>query len=361
MIGSGVPLSVAEDWRQAVSLAATKPRTRRRAVSKPGKTNRTPEPRDPALAALMETQLHASITEVDRPALIDLLSALEVLPRGPACTEWLLTLPYRPAEEALAMYRTDPDPLAQLFHSPACRLARGRPRCAHEADYSASAAGLRRVCAEVLCDIIASGLGERIEQMLLAAASSELSGKLTLGCDVTVRRSCDGSHGAKAAWEKHNPGAVHNDSWDGTILCFGLVSTKLGTPVYPAARFPNPLEVFLRQSRTGRKGAQQLEDGTETSAERAALLGPRRPWKAGTLVVMPACVAHSKPVDIDPDPTTARWFCRATLRVAIEGRRDSTPAGHALRLALALLVAEHVWQDRDFAAAARAFDRNRRT
>jgi hypothetical protein len=178
---------------------------------------------------------------------------------------------------------------------------------------------------------------------------------------VTVRRSAAGSHGVKAAWEKHEPGAVHIDSFDGTILCFGLISTKLGTPIYPEARFLNPLDMFLRQSRTGHKGAHQLEDGTETKAERAALLGPRRRWRAGTLVVMPACVAHSKPIDDDPEPTTARWFCRATLRVAIEGRRDSTPAGHALRLALALLVAEHVWEDPDFALAATALDRQRRT
>ena len=103
---------------------------------------------------------------------------------GRACTEWILTLPYLPAEEALAVYRTGPDPLAPLFHSPACRLARGRPRCAHEADYPASAAGLRRVCAKVLCDVIASGLGEKLEKMLLAAACSELGGKVTLGADV---------------------------------------------------------------------------------------------------------------------------------------------------------------------------------
>lgn len=30
-----------------------------------------------------------------------------------------------------------------------------------------------------------------------------------------------------------NAAPVHCDSWDGTVVCFGLCSTKLGTPVYP--------------------------------------------------------------------------------------------------------------------------------
>ena len=46
---------------------------------------------------------------------------------------------------------------------------------------------------------------------------------------------------------------VHCDSWDGTVLCFALTSTKLGTDVYPAAVFeaPSAAELFVYQSRTG--------------------------------------------------------------------------------------------------------------
>lgn len=33
-------------------------------------------------------------------------------------------------------------------------------------------------------------------------------------------------------------GRVHCDSFDGNILCFALCSTKLGTPIYPEAKFP---------------------------------------------------------------------------------------------------------------------------
>jgi hypothetical protein len=45
--------------------------------------------------------------------------------------------------------------------------------------------------------------------------------------------------------------AIHSDSWDGTVLCFGLCSTKLGTPVYPDCLFPDPVAMFISQSRTG--------------------------------------------------------------------------------------------------------------
>ena len=78
----------------------------------------------------------------------------------------------------------------------------------------------------------------------------------------------------------------------------------------------------------------------------------RRTWTANTLVVMPAAVAHSKPderMDPDPEPSEPRWFCRAVIRVAIA--RGTAAKGE--RMALALLVAEHVWGDTRFAAAAR--------
>jgi hypothetical protein len=48
----------------------------------------------------------------------------------------------------------------------------------------------------------------------------------------------------------------------------------------------------------------------------------------------------------------ARWFCRATIRVALAGRKASLAQGE--RLALALLVAEHVWGDAGFVVAVKA-------
>lgn len=79
--------------------------------------------------------------------------------------------------------------------------------------------------------------------------------------------------------------------------------------------------------------------------------GRLRAWRPGTLVVLPAATAHSRPDEPDGDPAVPRWFCRASIRVALEGRKD--PDARAKRLQLALLVAEHVWGDVEFAAAAR--------
>ena len=61
-----------------------------------------------------------------------------------------------------------------------------------------------------------------------------------------------------AAPAAHTTAPVHCDSWDGTIMCFGLCSTKLGTPVYPDAVFPQPLHEFLSQSATGKSYPSQL-------------------------------------------------------------------------------------------------------
>ena len=133
------------------------------------------------------------------------------------------------------------------------------------------------------------------------------------------------------------------------MLCFGLASTKLGTPIWPEATFPDAVRMFVRQSRTGNKFAHQLEG----EGEGGSPFGPQRPWRPGTLVAMPACVAHSKPFAADTDPETPRWFVRATVRMGVAGRRRVDEAGRAERLALALMVAEHVWGDAAFARLAR--------
>ena len=177
-----------------------------------------------------------------------------------------------------------------------------------------------------------------------------LRDRIRIGADVTIRRTLGVQHGAAASYEKHNPSAVHSDSWDGTVLGFALLSTKLGTPVYPEAVFPSPIAMFLSQSRTGRNDAHQLDMKKN--------IGALRDWNPGTLVIMPAAVAHSKPsqeqIALDPDPSIPRWFCRATLRVAIRGRRGKTREAREERLGLAILVARHVWGDPSFASAVEA-------
>ena len=178
----------------------------------------------------------------------------------------------------------------------------------------------------------------------------------------------DGDHAADAATSPMPPpppppppraAVIHCDSWDGTILCFGLCSTKLGTPVYPDCAFPSPIALFLSQSRTGKSHPHKPQ-------EAGGEVGPLRKWVPNTLVVLPAATAHSRPdenIEPDADPDIPRWFCRATLRVAIAGKPRGKAAKRAAkkefeadRLALALLVAETVWGDPVFATAARSCD-----
>lgn len=103
--------------------------------------------------------------------------------------------------------------------------------------------------------------------------------------------------------------------------------------------------------------------------------GPLREWTPGTVMVMSAATAHSRPHQPDPEPHLPRWFCRASLRVAVtppnddvdvtvDGEGINGAAVHkgdpkaelrAARLAVGVLVAEHVWGDPEFAAAARAY------
>jgi len=211
---------------------------------------------------------------------------------------------------------------------------------------------IRHVGAAVVCK--AWGMMEGRIDALMGAVADEmpgLRGRLLIGADVTIRRSLEGQHGTAAPYERHNPSAVHSDSWDGTVLGFALTSSKLGTPCYPEAVFPCPIGMFLSQSKTGRNEAYQLD---------VSNLGPLRPWIPRTLVIMPATTAHSKPsakqIQADPLPEVPRWFCRATLRVAIaHGFRSQgrTHEARSERLALALIVATHVWGDPIFANAAR--------
>ena len=197
---------------------------------------------------------------------------------------------------------------------------------------------------------------------LLAAIDEELpalareTGRIRFGADVTLRRTVGAKHGDPAPHEKHDPSAAHCDSYDGTILGFGLCSTKLGTPTYPTAAFPYPISLFISQSRTGKNLAVQVSNVNK--------LGPLRPWRLGSFVVMPAATAHSKPTAEQiasqnrAEHEKPRWFVRTVLRVHIPDLwRKETYGGRTAeareeRLALSILVAKHVWGDAKFAAAA---------
>ena len=146
-------------------------------------------------------------------------------------------------------------------------------RCPHEVDAVVGGA-LRACCGRVLVET-ASVIEARVAK-LLAAVSAELPqlhGRLKIGADVTLRRTVQGQHGDDVVPSKQKKeggggdggansrhastttvtkprprAAVHCDSWDGSILCFGLCSTKLGTPVYPDATFPSsPVKLFVQQ------------------------------------------------------------------------------------------------------------------
>lgn len=249
-----------------------------------------------------------------------------------------------------------------------CRSHRGRfrPGCQHLSPATVTA--LRGVCTKVLAGC-AEALSAGAAAALGAVEPRALQDRIRIGADVTIRRTVAGQHGIDKTAGTDTPrrgrgglaasdgGAlgdvamVHCDSFDGSVLCFGLCSTKLGTPVFPDAVFNDPVRLFLEQSQAGRGQPSQLGSHDAPTAP----LGPRRPWTAGSLVIMPAATAHSRPDEVlepDPAPAVPRWFVRATVRASIAGRRP--PATEAERLAVALAVAEHCWGDPVFAAAAAA-------
>ena len=302
-----------------------------------------PRGQDDDLSHLQHLQLCPTIIEAPAVELCALLRSLETRVDHRQRCEWRSTVFANAHDQsALKRFRCAAD-LAPHFNKVRCR--------GNDVVEDGDDARVRRLAAEVVCTAWEL-LEERLHAVLKnAERSTTLRGRVRVGADFTVRRTARAQHGSPASYEKHNPSAPHSDSFDGTVLGFALVSTKLGTPVYPRAKFPCPLDMFLSQSRTGRNDAHQLDSTT---------LGPLRAWKPNTLVVMPACTAHSKPstqqIESDTTPEEPRWFCRATLRVAVAGgfQRGRTEAARRDRLALSMLVAEHVWGDADFVAGARA-------
>ena len=304
-------------------------------------------------------QLRAAIIQTEATAIVAAMMALEgvAAPSPPQstvcagqCGEWVARVFLDEGQSPATGFGGLDCLQAGLDLS--CRTHRGSAH-AMGCTQKGSAAGmaLRRVCAMMLQSTFAP-LEARVDRLLAAVAAARpgLAGRLKFGADVTIRRTCTARGGHDVEATGYSMSGVHCDSWDGTILCFGLCSTKLGTPVYPEAVFPSPVDMFLTQSRTGKSLPYTL--GTVDQAH----LGPLRRWKPGTLVVLPAATAHSKPaaaVEVDEAPETPRWFCRVTIRLAIAGRRPRAQTNELTeRLALALLVAEHVWGDTGFAAAA---------
>ena len=189
---------------------------------------------------------------------------------------------------------------------------------------------------------------------------------------LTVRRDT-------GALGEQNP--VHADTFDGTMLAFALMCTKVPTPVYPAAAFaPSALERFVQEA----AGAPGVTRPAEIHAQPAT---PARAAREGCLLLLPPGVAHSIPNTALPIEAgeavseqgvllsragEARWFCRVSLEVVPAPPAGAAAAGGAwaqwtrqwpgadagaqrgTRMRVALLAARHVWGDAEFAERARA-------
>ncbi len=167
----------------------------------------------------------------------------------------------------------------------------------------------------------------------------------------------------------NNP--VHADAFDGTIALFALASNIMGTPIYPDAVFAEePLDQFVAEADGGpgcRPDAIRLLNFVPGHS--MGETGPLRPWHTGSCVILPAAVAHAIPSGVVP-ADTPRWFCRVTVEIVpacggqvdVEGHPFAQHGGWGspghpgieLRRKVCALVAEHVWGDESFAAAARA-------
>ena len=169
---------------------------------------------------------------------------------------------------------------------------------------------------------------------------------------------------------------VHADTFDGTMLAFALMCTKVPTPVYPAAAFePSALQRFVQEA----AGTPGVTRPAEIHAQPAT---PARAAREGCLLLLPPAVAHSIPNTaacieageavseqgvVLSRANQARWFCRVSVEVvpapsaggaAVGGAWDQWarewPGGPDTRGRVALLAARHVWGDADFAEQARA-------
>lgn len=182
---------------------------------------------------------------------------------------------------------------------------------------------------------------------------------------------------------------IHADSFDGTICSFALMSTKMGTPIYPAGLFSvAPLDQFVQESFGGFGGFEcrppEIRLQTNAASNRP-ISNALRPWRDGSLVILPAAVPHSIPNGYVHDFQSSshagemfasfddpRWFTRVTLEIVHKDGVDfgknpfgqwqngwptvTSPTGQVyspLRLKVSYLVAKHVWNNENFASMAR--------
>lgn len=169
---------------------------------------------------------------------------------------------------------------------------------------------------------------------------------------------------------EHNP--VHADTFDGTMCAFGLMSTKVPTPIFPVATFePSALERVVQEAAGADRSTRPPE--IHTSSDAGA-----RPSRGGCLVVLPPSVAHSipnTPESVESQSSTSelgtllskegspRWFCRVSIEVVPDGPpvdgawnqwRRAWPGGADTRRRIALLAVRHAWGDSALAERARA-------
>lgn len=213
--------------------------------------------------------------------------------------------------------------------------------------FAANAAGaalgepLRAFCSCML-DVVQLQLRERLARLRCALEESLLTRTLELQLAVTMLLSRTPSDGV------YRGELVHADAFDGTVLGLAFVCTKMGTRLYQDAVFVEaPVQQFVRESRSGkRNGFSRVVEGAQ---------GDERVLQPGTLLIVPAAVAHARPdgrVDDHAPSGAPRWFARAHLELRpVQGRNAWSDAQ---RIEIALLVAEHVWRDAAFLAAATA-------
>ena len=190
---------------------------------------------------------------------------------------------------------------------------------------------LRALC-ECLLDRVQAELFEQLLMLSVALEAAEATRvlRLQLCATLTVTRTP-----ADAVYSSE---LVHADAFDGTVIGLAFLCTKMGTRIFEEATFVEaPLQQFVRESSGGmRNGFSRVIAGSE---------GASRQLKPRQLMILPAAVAHARPngrVDAHA-PLGPRWFVRAHLELRPAGGPKAW--GAQQRMAVALLVLEHVWRD----------------
>jgi hypothetical protein len=230
-----------------VAAAMSSKRKRAEAPTAPPPPPPPPPPGD-ASKAVGSVQLRPRLVEKDAPELVAALNGLEgVANHGGECAEWVgrrwLKAGVHPSTLTRAHAADGADEVTVTLtcrtHPKRCPWLCTRPPLE-------GAVALTALCNTALAATV-DALRPQLDAFL-AAVPNELRPKLIFGSDVTVRRTCGVNHAIdRPAGRPHDEGGgragvggvpamggIHADSFDGLLLCFGLCSTKLGTPVYVA-------------------------------------------------------------------------------------------------------------------------------